>query len=364
MSFELLLMRLVLRWRSRQGPLRRRARRIRASGATYNLQVGEVRVAAVQMSFRFVKSAAEFFDIIAAKMAAAHRQGAEIVVFPEDVGTMLLGLLPGFSRLEAEETLEDALKTLGEDVQAVDLLELAGPAARRVYEATFQTLAKVFSMVVAAGSVMLPTRDGRVRNVGYLYGPGGKLLTQPKNHLLPLEFDWGLAVGDDLEVVQSPYGRLAMPICMDASFFETFRILEAKGTDIALLPVADPTPVYSDFKALRGIWPRVQESRLYGVSANMVGGALGLHFAGKSGIYAPLELTPEGDGIIAQAKSATDEELVVGNVDVLALRRLREESPRRFEEKLYERYFPEIYQGHWRGGAEVSRGRAHGRRAR
>jgi predicted amidohydrolase len=80
-----------------------------------------------------------------------------------------------------------------------------------------------------AGSYTLAA-DGSVVNRAFLYGPDGKLIgTQDKVHLLPVEEEWKLRRGKSFKIFDTSIGCLAMPVCMDATYFETFRILEEPG---------------------------------------------------------------------------------------------------------------------------------------
>ncbi len=95
---------------------------------------------------------------------------------------------------------------------------------------------------------------------------------------------------------------------------------------------------------MRGIWPRVQESQVLGVSAHAVGNLLGMPFTGKSGLLGPLELTQSEDGYFTQADTFDEEEVVVGDLDLDALYQFREENPLNFNVKLYEKYLPGLYE--------------------
>ncbi|NPV72178.1 MAG: nitrilase, partial [Firmicutes bacterium] len=100
---------------------------------------------------------------------------------------------------------------------------------------------------------------------------------------------------------------------------------------------------YLFWRTMRGIWPRVQESQVLGVSAAAVGNLLGIPFTGRSGLLAPLEMTPSGDGWLVRAASFDQEEVVVGNLDLDALHRFRDENPLDFNVELYEKYLPGLY---------------------
>ncbi|MDW7650320.1 MAG: nitrilase-related carbon-nitrogen hydrolase, partial [Bacillota bacterium] len=181
-------------------------------------------------------------------------------------------------------------------------------------------------IIIMAGS--MPHTDGsRVVNRALLYGPDGELAgTQDKVHLMPLEHGWGFSPGSEFRVFATPLGRLAMPVCMDATYFETFRILANLGAEIVMVPIANAEP-YNEWLALRGIWPRVQESLVFGIKSALVGNLLGFELTGKAGIFAPLPLTPGGDGVLAEAASPDKEDFVRAVLDLEALSKLRANHP-------------------------------------
>jgi predicted amidohydrolase len=342
---------MMLRYRSRPGRIQRRLRRRGFRHKSRTPQVGVVRAAAVQLEFRLCETADEFADLIYDRVRAAVGEGAELIAFPEDTATLLVGIMPGLGPLLHTLTVEQALGQIGEDVQVADLFRILGNATRRIYETTFQTLATGFGVHIAAGSAMLPGTDGRVLNIGHVFTPEGDVLRQAKCHLLPLEVDWGLVPGEDLAVHDTSIGMIGLPVCMDATYFETFRILRLQGAEIVLVPIADQEYPYNRWKALRGVWPRVQESQVFGVQAALVGDVLGMRLTGHAGIYAPLELTPNGDGMLAISSAPEGETIVVADMDIAALQHYRQEHPLELNAALYERYIPRIYSGFWRGGA-------------
>jgi len=187
--------------------------------------------------------------------------------------------------------------------------------------------------------------NGSLVNRAFLYGPDGNVIgNQDKVHLMPQEAEWYIKRGQAFSVFETDLGNLALPICMDATYYETFRILEHLGTEIVLLPIAN-LEKYNYWLALRGIWPRVQESQLYGIKSALVGSLAGFTFTGRSGIFAPLELTPGQDGVLAEVESYDREAMAIANLDLEALAVLRRNHPWRDRNPvLYKRYFPEIYQ--------------------
>jgi predicted amidohydrolase len=356
---------LYLRWRGRPAVVRTALDRLKIA-RTPNcdaLPSDSIRVAAIQMRLHLVGGASEYAEMIGSRAKDAAAEGAQLVVFPEDSGTHLVGMLPGLAGLGDGVSLAEATAALaGPGARPADVLRFVGPAVRSIYETTFSEVARRLGVYIASGSAMLPDEDGAVRNIGYLFGPDGRVLCrQVKCHLMPLEAAWGLWPGDDLHVAVTPLAAIGLPICMDATYFETSRILAGLGAELILIPACDvyedravgpgrtgegePAAPYNAWKALRGLWPRVQESQTFGVHAAMVGGMLGMTVAGRSAILAPLELTADGSGIVAQASSWDQEEIVVGGLDRRALRELWKcaDVADGFNVELYRQHFPAAY---------------------
>ncbi|MCL4516206.1 MAG: nitrilase [Firmicutes bacterium] len=343
----------LLLWKS--GPRRVKrvldSRRIGRSSNCNHLPARRIRVASVQMRLELVGSATQYAEKIYRLTREAVERGAQLIVFPEYTGIPLVGFLPGLEKLAAGTTMQGALDTMvGGDVKAADVFRVLAPAVRRIYETTFAELSRRFGVYIIAGSAVLPDETGEVRNYGHFFGPDGLLIgRQAKVHLMPEEAAWGLSPGEGFQVFDTLLGRIALPVCMDATYFETFWIVAQAGAEMVAIPSANPEP-YNLWMALRGIWPRVQESQVIGIGSSMVGEFMGLAFTGRSSVLAPLELTPDRTGVIAQAATFDQEEVVVADVDLGALAQLRQEAPISggFNIALYKKYLPMAYLKHGR----------------
>ena len=347
-GFRERLQRALLAWTVRPRRIARHvaARAGRPGETLRRLDPAAVRLGAVQMRFEPAPSPEDYAARVLDLARRAVEDGAQLVAFPEDAALPLVGLLPGGVDLLAAPDVDTALASVGGGATVLDVLLFAGPAVERAYRAVFSAVARSLRVYVHAGSAMLPGRDDQVYNVAHLFGPDGRLLARSrKAHLLPLEAAWGLVPGEDLAVVDTLVGRVGLPVCMDATYWESFRILYLRGAEIAVLPVANPEP-YDEWLALRGLWPRVQESPMYGLQSCLVGRVLGMTLTGKSGIYGPLELSPAGDGIWARMDDPEAEGVVVAAVDLRALaeHRRRLGLDRSFNLELYRRYLPGVYQ--------------------
>lgn len=361
--FEELRLRLALWWRSRSTAVTSHLARRSYARPPFSPAVGVIRVAAVQMRPRLLSSARQFADHAYELTHAAVQQGAELVVFPDHVTLSLLALVPGLSStLTDNASLEEALAAVGEAGEEVigdgavgiaDVVTVATPAFRRLYHATFSTLARRFGVHIAAGGTMLAERDGRVLSVAHLYGPNGRILVQqPKTHLSALERHWGLGVGERLETADTAVGRVALTGSMESAHFEPYRLLEEANTDLALLSAAELGRPYV-WRPLRGAWARAQEARLYTVQGALVGEAFGLSFAGPAAIYGPMDLTPARDGVLAVAQG-DDDAVVAADLDIGALRRLRQERPSLRNRGLIGHYLPLLYTRPWPWSEETA----------
>jgi predicted amidohydrolase len=285
-----------------------------------------------------------FAQHIGRLVAQAVEQGAQLVVFPEDIGFLLLGLLPG-ARAAAQATdLESAVRSAaGADVSVADLLRVVAPGAWAVYRETFAEIAHRTGAYILGGSLVLPDEAGALYNVAFLFGPDGKIQAQQrKTHLFHLEKGWGLKAGDEIVVCELPNTRIAFPICMDHTFFEPIRVAYLRGAEIIIDPSANPER-YDEPSEGRGVWGRVQESPAYGILACMVGTLAGTVFEGRSQVLAPFVLTPRGDGILAQAQTVDQEEVLVTELDLAALRAYKAAYELQWNLALYRRYLPQVY---------------------
>jgi predicted amidohydrolase len=223
-----------------------------------------------------------------------------LIVFPEYLPLSLLGAI--MPPATTASTLSDA--AVG------SLLRSLGLPLYAHWQRWMSHLSRKYGMVAIAGSG-LTLHEGQLINaaVGY-YPDGSPALWQPKWHPLAEELRWGVSPGpvrppDILE----PW-HLATLVCNDASYFESFRIVESQGARIVAVPIADPDPRYTEGKARRGCFSRVQDVPMVGVVAASTGQLFGMRLTGKAGIYVPADLTPDGSGVLAESRHPVGEGIV------------------------------------------------------
>lgn len=292
----------------------------------------KVKVAAVQMQFELVSNKNDFRNKIELFVKKAKNKDCKLVAFPEDCGTLLLGL--GFrspislikSYLQKKEGIFNLLlRAAGCLITPKNIFALFGPHNQEIFEETFSTLSKKYKVYIMAGSILLP-QDNNVYNVGYFYDDDGNLLgKQKKLHLYPTEIFWGITPGDDVQVFETPFGKVGISICMDAGYPEMGRIQRLLGADLVIDASANPD-YYYELASLHGLWARVQENLFYGVHSVMVGDIFGkIILRGKAKILAPCYLTEDITGFISVARSDTTDELVVGELDFEKLYKFRQD---------------------------------------
>ena len=204
-----------------------------------------IKLAAVQMELRPYRSLSDFILHLQEIVAQAQEHGAQLVSFPEYVGLLPLLISPTFRELGEdffdaleEGKLEDCRNIL--NYFSEELSELLFSC----YYNTFALLANRSHLYIHAGSTLLAS-GGKVYERCFLFGPDGEaVLEQDKLFLSPLEQELGICPGEELELCDSPLGRLAILPGQDSFFYETAKAARQLGAQILLCPLR---PVQQDF---------------------------------------------------------------------------------------------------------------------
>lgn len=324
----------------------------------------EIQLVAVQMKLdlddywtrdAFERKIRERMDAVA---AATDSDLPTLVVFPEDVGLMLVvqGMQERLAGIDDIATaIEAAVLANTVPLLWTRLIRWKGwvPALllnknrqmAATYFEVFSTAARDYQVYLVAGSVALPpyrVQDGDVRwqrgpargqvhNTSFLFGPDGRVIgKQDKVELIELEREAALNLTpgalSDLQVFDTPLGRIGIAICLDAFMPEVVDRLTAQGAQILVQPSANPGP-WNEWQ--QGDWLRgshaqtaVDDRFAYAVNPMLTGPLWDIEFFGQSSIvargapaaglgYAALEPM---SGFIRVAANASDEEILVAVV--------------------------------------------------
>ena len=319
-----------------------------------DIDLENIRVSCVQRQIQPVGNIEEYIDMLCGFIDQAVKEGSHLVIFPEYNFFDLFGLIPEFNFLnqilnkkaikvkDKDKEKESHLK--GSNHFLTTILKGAAKPIEAGIKRIIALLAKGYGIYIYTGSYILKEKEA-IYNAGSLFGSNGNLIgTQKKIHLTDFEVKLGMKRGNKMEVYSLPFGKVVCPICMDATYFETFRIAREIGADMVILPIAN-LEEYTIWKALRGIWPRVQESYLYGLKSSLNGWIAGMHFTGKAGVFAPLLMTKKKDGILSLSSSYEGNQLISANLNLKRLYEAREKAEYHedknveFEEKYIEKTY-------------------------
>lgn len=269
-----------------------------------------IRVASVQLPFRYFSTPQEFADHVRAPIELAVQHGAQFILLPHLTSFMLFGMF------DFDATATDSLDQLAQR-QQVSTEEWLNERAGYVFEFylhLFQSLASRVETWLAPGTVLEPD-ENRHYLTAFLFNPAGETVgRQRQMHRTSQQEEWGVALGDTLRVFETGLGNFAFVIGEDVHHTEIATALAADGADVLLHPAAGES---SELLSL------VETNQMFGVQANLVSA----NFRGRSGIYAPAALTENTRGILAHPHSDTEGELILANLDFSALEQLRAGNP-------------------------------------
>ena len=126
----------------------------------------------------------------------------------------------------------------------------------------------------------------------------------------------GLSTGQELQVVPTKIGNIGLCVCMDATYFETFRIAKKLGADYIIVPIGDMA-TFNPWLSLRGAQTRVSETGIPAVKPALVSGEdFPILFTGRAGIYFPEYSPVSGE----ELPNHNQKGMVIKRVSLSALR--------------------------------------------
>lgn len=110
-----------------------------------------------------------------------------------------------------------------------------------------QSHARQNDVWIMAGSVAVPSGDGRINNAGFVIDNSGAIVTRyDKIHLFDIQLSDsevykesdGVAPGNKPVLVETPLGLVGHTICYDLRFAELYRDLAQAGAEVLAIPAA------------------------------------------------------------------------------------------------------------------------------
>jgi predicted amidohydrolase len=345
-------------------------------------------VASAQQQMRLFDSPDSYRKELTRFLNMARAKGAELLVFPALAGVMAVShRVEGF-RMSLLKQADDRQRSkssvltrtrnalaggtaslLGASFRKgyIDLLHADAAALAAAYQAVFSESAKAYEITIVAGSAYLPDASGVIRHRVTVFGPDGAVLGGHDKMMLAQE-DMGLATaGDVWQVVTTPVGRLGILLGEEALYPETGRVLAYQGADLLVTLAATGGETLAAY-VRHGAIAQAQENRCFAMSSFLVGknrlapdenAAAG--FVGRSGIYAPLEMTPRYSGVLVEMGTGEAEGLITAELNRDRLQELWENGAepvrRRMPVNLFASCLPALYESRrtladaWRAAA-------------
>lgn len=171
-------------------------------------------------------------------------------------------------------------------------------------------LAARFGMYLVADLGPQREEDGRVFPCLHVFADDGRLVgVQRQIHLSRDDRAVMFSAGEELRVFESPAGTLGLLVGADVRVPEVSRALTLLGADILVHMGALHDP--SEGAWLARLWRDVQANQTFGIEAYPVGTGL----VGRSCVLAPVEMTPDGRGVLASVASADAEGVALAELD-------------------------------------------------
>jgi predicted amidohydrolase len=172
-------------------------------------------------------------------------------------------------------------------------------------------LSREYKIVICPGSYW-PKEKNNFYHESCLIINGEVQLKQRQIYLARWERELGFSRGTKIELKEIKDRKVALIISTDVFYPQVSRMVALKGADIVLSPVGF---IGEKNRALQvsGMWQEVQQNQFFTAESGFNGFLGEQSFWGESVIYAPLEMTEEGDGYLE--RSSGQRSLIVAQLD-------------------------------------------------
>jgi len=172
-------------------------------------------------------------------------------------------------------------------------------------------LSREYKIVICPGSYWQKEKNN-IYHESCLIINGEVQLKQRQIYLARWERELGFSRGTKIELKKIKDWNIALIISTDVFYPQVSRMAALKGADIVLSPVGF-TGEKNRALQISGMWQEVQQNQFFAVESGYNGFLGEQSFWGESVIYAPLEMTEEGDGYLE--RSSGQRSLIITELD-------------------------------------------------
>ena len=284
------------------------------------------KVAMVQLSMEQCWTENGFYKYIESYVKESKEKGAEIVVFPEDIGFCIAWVKEAkrIENIRKNVEVEDlSLKSAFENFIDWLILKLnlramgewlAQKIISRIVHRVFAILADKYEVVIVSGSIYVRKIDG-IYAVSYVFEKDGRLLGEFEKHkLVSIEKAWGVMEGRTNKPINTSAGNIGVCICYDLDDSEFIKSIVDNGADFIVAPSGGfrPYPNYPfDFEKETPQIQRAKENNIFVLRPYCAGWIFpGIYFQGHT-------MAVDNNGkVIAKSKSKDNGEVIVVDVDL------------------------------------------------
>ena len=188
---------------------------------------------------------------------------------------------------------------------------LINEADSREYIEQVKELSQGYKIAICPGSYWQKEKRN-IYHESSLIINGEVQLKQRQIYLARWERELGFSRGAKIELKEIKDWRLALIISTDVFYPQVSRMIALRSADIILSPVGF---IGEKNRALQvsGMWQEVQQNQFFAVESGFNGFLGEQSFWGESVIYAPLEMTEEGDGYLDRSRG--QQSLIIVKLD-------------------------------------------------
>lgn len=189
----------------------------------------KIKIAAVQMNMTQCWCEDQFYNLILTLSRQAKDMGADVVVFPEDIGFCLAWVNESYRirQIRANSNPEITIKSFKNIIEKfsdwffskIKLNKMGEWLSQNkissIVKRTFSKIAKLLNIVIVSGSVYERRING-IFNVCYVYDCDGSLAGEfLKYKLVPVEIAWGVKAGKSSDPIKTKNYDIGVCICYD-----------------------------------------------------------------------------------------------------------------------------------------------------
>ena len=168
------------------------------------------------------------------------------------------------------------------------------------YIGKIKALSKNREIIICPGSYWYREKN-RIYHQSSIIKNGKILLTQKQIYLARWEREIGISRGSSLELINLNRWKLGIILPTDVFYPQVSRYFALKGVDLILSPVGF-VGKRNPYLQLSGMWQEVQQNQFFAVESGFNGFLAEKGFWSESTIHAPLEMTINQDGFLADKK--------------------------------------------------------------